>query len=130
MSATGREDAAGQKLPLPKVSSYGPFISQKPWLSNRYFDSARHDKEETGIFAWKAFRPRQTNHCSDSKSWPGRGQFDGAAFGIAFALQAAFQELDEEGEFVARLDAQKLPRHGNDERTAPVGEQIGRPARG
>jgi nanoRNase/pAp phosphatase (c-di-AMP/oligoRNAs hydrolase) len=30
----------------------------------------------------------------------GHGQFDGSALGIAFALQAALQELDKEREFM------------------------------
>ena len=60
----------------------------------------------------------------------GRGQFDGAAFGIAFALEAALQKLDEEGEFVARLDAKKLPGDGNNERKVPRGRSGWWPGRG
>ena len=60
----------------------------------------------------------------------GSGQFDGAALGIAFALETAFEELDEEGEFVARLDAQKLPGDGNDEGTSPMGDAGRSPGRG
>ena len=56
----------------------------------------------------------------------GSAEFDGAALGIAFALEAALQELDEKSEFVARLDAKKLPGDGNDKGTSPVGEQVGR----
>src|SRR5271170_1973912 len=56
----------------------------------------------------------------------GSAEFDGAALGIAFALEAVFEELDEKGEFMARLDAKKLPGDGNDEGRSPVGAEIGR----
>ena len=42
----------------------------------------------------------------------GRGQFDGAPFRITLALEAAFQKLDEECEFVARFDPQEFARDG------------------
>ncbi len=53
-------------------------------------------------------------------------QFDGAALGIAFALEAALEELDEKGEFMARLDAKELAGYGDDEGTSPLGAQVGR----
>jgi len=55
----------------------------------------------------------------------GSRQFDGAALGIAFALEAVLQELHEKGEFMARLNAKKLARDRNDEGTSPVREQMG-----
>src|ERR1700683_251156 len=56
----------------------------------------------------------------------GDAQFDGPALGIAFALQAPLEELDEEREFMGGFEAEKLPWHGNNEGTAPLRGQAKR----